>query len=130
MEHVIELLNLITEDVDRFVSSDVVMGEPIRMGDITLVTLSKISVGLGAGGGEGEGHHSDGSGKHKCHPMGKGSGVGTGGGARIQPVGVVVFSKQGVEVKLVKASRGPLQKLFDKLPEMAEWFKKNQKENG
>ena len=43
-----------------------------------------------------------------------------GGGGKIRPVGVIVFSPTGVELKALPDKPGLLDKLFDKLPGFIE----------
>jgi uncharacterized spore protein YtfJ len=129
MQHVKELLALITGKLEHVAQSDAVVGEPIELGEVTVVPLSRISLGFGAGGGEGEGEgfgpHSHGPpSKRKSAPPkgthGKGEGGGSVGGAKVRPVGVAVFSADGVEVLPIADRLGLIDRLFDKVPELVE----------
>ena len=121
MDHVEGILSLLGERFETFSKSDVVVGSPIELGSVTVVPLSRVSVGMGAGGGVGEGGPN---GKHgKCGP-GKGKGGGGGGGAKVRPVAVAVFTEDGVEVLPIPNRRGKLDKLLDNLPELIERVKK------
>lgn len=127
MQHVKELLELVTGKLETVAQSDAVVGEPIEVGGVTLVPLTRISLGFGMGGGEGDGQ-GFGPGAHSGRkravgPQGKGIGGGTGGGAKVRPVGVAIFSADGVEILPIKDKKGLLDRLFDKVPELVDMVK-------
>ncbi len=128
MQHIKELLELITGKIEHVAQSDAVVGQPIELGEVTVVPLSRISLGFGAGGGEGEGkgfgpHGGPGPKHKKDAPYGKGHGGGTGGGAKVRPVGVAVFTAEGVEVFPITDRKGIVDKIFDKVPQLVEMVK-------
>ncbi len=118
MQFLIDLMNMVAGKLEEATQSDVVVGEPIALAGLTIVPLSRLSVGLGGGGGEGEGEvpvkRSKGAGK------GEGRGGGAGMGARVRPVGVAIFSDDGVEVLPIADNKGILDKIFDKVPELID----------
>ncbi len=127
MQHVKELLDLVLGKLETVADSNAVVGEPIELGGVTLVPLTRISLGFGLGGGEGEGQ-GFGPGAHagKKQPggaQGKGVGVGTGGGAKVRPVGVAIFSDDGVEILPIKDKKGLMDRLFDKIPDLVDMVK-------
>lgn len=115
MQDIQNLMTLVSDQVGELAQSDVVLGDPITLGDVTLVPLSRVSVGFGAGGGTGEADTG-----RKGRPKGHGTGGGGGGGGKIRPVGVIVFRPDGVEVHALPDKPGLLDKLFDKLPGFIE----------
>lgn len=127
MQHIKELLELIASKLETVSQSDTVVGEPIELGGVTLVPLTRISLGFGMGGGEGEGQefgpgaHGGKRGSSGMH--GKGVGGGTGGGAKVRPVGVAIFSADGVEVLPIQDKKGLVDRLFDKVPELVDMVK-------
>ena len=126
MQHIKELLELVTGKLETVAHSDAVVGEPIELGGVTLVPLTRISLGFGMGGGEGEGQgFGPGSNPKKrgTGPQGKGVGGGSGGGAKVRPVGVAIFSADGVEILPIKDKKGLLDRIFDKMPELVEMVK-------
>jgi len=127
MQHIKELLELVTGKLETVAQSDAVVGEPIELGGVTLVPLTRISVGFGMGGGEGEGQGfgpgAHGGKKRGTGPQGKGVGGGTGGGAKVRPVAVAIFSADGVEILPIKDKKGLLDRLFDKMPELMDMVK-------
>jgi uncharacterized spore protein YtfJ len=132
MEHIVEMLDLISGNLSSVAKSDVVVGEPIELGRVTVVPLSRVSVGMGGGGGEGEGDFPPpsprGKDKGRKRPAGggKGTGGGTGGGAKVRPVGVIIFSEDGVEIQPIKDKKGIFDMIFEKVPEVMDMVKKAQ----
>ena len=51
--------------------------------------------------------------------------MGSGGGAKVRPVGVIVFTEDGVRVENIPDRKGPLDKIFEKIPDIIEFAKKN-----
>lgn len=45
-----ELINTMLTGLDGLVNTKTVVGEPVKVGDATLVPLIEVSVGMGAGG--------------------------------------------------------------------------------
>lgn len=130
MDGLIELIELVAGGLEDAAQSDVVVGEPIVVGGLTLVPLSRLSLGLGGGGGEGEGEIPDDPRRAKKHNFksgrGKGTGAGAGFGARVRPVGVAIFSDDGVEVLPIADKKGIFDKIFDKVPEVIDMVKQAQ----
>jgi uncharacterized spore protein YtfJ len=131
MEHLNDILELVSEQLSSVASSDAVVGVPIELGSVTVVPLSRVSIGFGGGGGEGEGsvrpHQKS---KKKGGPTielelqpGKGQGGGSGGGAKVRPVAVIVFGEDGVQILPIPNKRGKLHRLLDKIPDLVERVK-------
>ena len=123
MQHVTDILDLVGNKLDGVANNNVVIGKPMELGKVTVVPVSRVHMGFGGGGGQGEGEHPHHRGKGKqCH-RGKGLGGGGGGGGKVRPVGVIVFKETGVEVLAVPDKQGVFEKLFEKIPELAEKLK-------
>ncbi len=132
MEHVNTLLDLVAGTVAEVAHSDVVVGEPIELGEVTIVPLSRVSLGFGGGGGEGEGkapkhrrrsRNKNGGGKPDANgelAEGRGTGGGVGGGGKVRPVGVIVFTSEGVTIESIPDKKGVFDKIFDKVPEIID----------
>jgi uncharacterized spore protein YtfJ len=124
MEHVKELMGLVLGQVENVAKSDIVVGDAITLGDVTIVPLSRMTIGFGAGGGEGEGEGPHDHKRSRRQRMrGKGVGGASGMGAKVRPIGVVVFSADGVEVHPITAKRGLIDKVFDRIPEVIDLAK-------
>lgn len=122
MHPVQDLIGIVSDKVGNVAQSDVVVGAPIALGEVTLVPLSRISIGFGGGGGTGEGEPPRKKGARHAG-RGRGTGNGVGGGGKVRPVGVIVFGPAGVEVKPIPDKLGVIDKLFEKVPELIEKVK-------
>ncbi len=126
MEHVNEMMKVVSETLSEAGSCDIAIGEPMTLGKYQILVLTRTSVGFGAGGGQGEGlspahpaHHRKGS--APMPPMkGKGTGVGAGGAVKVRPVGVIAIGPDGVQVLSIPEKPGMLDKLFEKIPALVE----------
>jgi uncharacterized spore protein YtfJ len=125
MESVIEILEKIVDTLSDTAKSDVVVGREVELGSVKIVPLSRVSIGFGGGGGEGDQQLGHGRDKKDRPHRGKGIGAGSGGGAKVRPVGVVVFTEEGVRVEEIPDKKGPLDKIFDKIPDIIEFARKN-----
>ncbi len=105
MEIVENLVKTTLAEMEKVLTSRTVVGEPITVGDTTLIPLISVGFGFGAGGG---------SGKGEAKQKGEGSGGGTGGGAWVRPKGIVIIDKKGVRIEPI---RGGLSATIDKMGE-------------
>ena len=121
MEQIKDLMAQVGEQLAATASSDVVVGTPIQVGTVTVIPLSRISLGLGVGAGTTEGQQQKGV---------SGKGGGTGGGAKVRPVGAVVFSESGVEVLSLPDRPGKLDRLLDAIPGLIDRFQRVQQKIG
>lgn len=99
-----ESMNVIFEKLENFLKTKTVVGEPMKIGETTIVPFINISFGLGVGGGSG----TDGNGNN-------GDGGGSGIGAKVAPTAVLVIKDDKVELLPIKKSGG-LDKLLDMVP--------------
>ena len=119
-----EVLDLVSERLASTAKSDMVVGKPLELGGLTVVPLSRVSVGMGGGGGQGEGQGMGPGGPgrrgHNFQGVGKGVGGGCGGGAKVRPAAVAVFTPNGVKILPIPDRKGKLDKLLDRLPDLVE----------
>lgn len=132
MEHVNALIDLVAGTVADVAKSNVVVGEPIELGEVTIVPLSRVSLGFGGGGGEGEGKGAKQRRRRNKEKNGaklearlelaegRGIGMGAGGGGKVRPVAAIVFSSEGVSIEAVPDKKGVVDKIFDKVPEIID----------
>ncbi len=113
-----ENAGVIFDKLENFLKTKTVVGEPITIGETTLVPFINISFGMGIGGGNGTDEKGNG-----------GVGSGGGSGARIAPTAVLVIRNDKVELLPIKKSGG-LDKLVDMVPGIIEKIneKKEEKE--
>jgi uncharacterized spore protein YtfJ len=105
-----EILDTILSRLRSLVSTDTVVGQPVTVGDLTLLPVIKLSVGFAAGGGEGGDEKS----------LAKGIGSGGGGGANVTPVGFIAYD--GKEVKFISINKGKIDTLLESVPELLKKF--------
>ncbi len=109
--NVVDILRGVVGELKEMARSEVIVSEPITIGDKTVIPVVKISVGFGAGGGQGE-----------SAKTGAGFGGGGGGGVRIEPAAFIIIDADGV--KLLPAKKGSIEGLIDAIPGFAKKFSK------
>lgn len=109
-----EHLATMFDKLETFFRTETVVGEPIIVGEVTLIPLIEISFGLGSGGGRGKDKGIDGAG-------------GAGAGAKIVPTAIMVV--KGEEVSLIPLKdRASLEKIFEMAPEIINKLKNKKRE--
>jgi uncharacterized spore protein YtfJ len=103
-----ESMSVIFDKLENFLKTKTVIGEPIKVGEVTLVPFINMTFGLGIGGGAGTDEKGQG-----------GDGGGGGTGAKISPTAVLVINGDKVELLPIKKSGG-LEKLIDLVPGIVE----------
>lgn len=106
-----ENLAVLFEKFEQFLTSKTVVGEPIKMGEITLIPIISMTFGLGVGGGDG----ADNSGN-------KGYGSGSGVGAKVSPIAVLVVKGDTIETIQLKKTGG-FERLVEMVPDLVEKVK-------
>jgi uncharacterized spore protein YtfJ len=105
MMDVEKLFSTAVNEIERMLNSKTVVGDPITVGDNTLIPLISVGFGFGVGGGEG-------TDPGKC----AGVGGGTGGGGGVKPVALIVINKDSVRVEPIK---GGTATVLEKVAEIA-----------
>lgn len=106
MEDAQNLFRMSLEEIERMLTTKHVVGEPMTIGDNTIIPLISIGFGFGAGGGSGTGSKGGGS----------GSGAGTGGGGGVKPLGVIIVNKDGVRIETL---HGAVATVADRIADIA-----------
>lgn len=106
-----ESLETLFNNLEKFFKTETVVGEPIVVGETTLIPI--ITVSFGAGGGGGNGTDEKGNG---------GGGTGIGVGAKITPDAVLVIKNDEVTMMPVK-NRCNLDKLVGMVPDIVKKIK-------
>lgn len=101
-----ENVSVLFDKLEKFLTSKTVIGEPIKIGEATLIPFITTSFGLGAGGGDG--YEAKGA-----HGIGNGSGI----GAKISPTAVLVIKGDSIQMLPIKKSAG-FEKLIEMVPEI------------
>ena len=90
--NVVDILKGVVGELKEVARTETVIGEPVTVGDRTVIPVVKISFGFGAGGGQKEG---DKTGEF---------GGGGGGGAKIEPTAFIIMDEDGV--RILPAAKG------------------------
>ena len=99
-----EMLKISVEKLEKFLTTKTVVGEPIAVGEVTLIPVQTVSFGFGTGGGEG------GSEKEK------GVGGGGGAGANLKPIAVIAVKGSDVQVFSL-GKKGAVENIAALIPE-------------
>ncbi len=92
--------------IQHIAKTETVVGEPITVGGVTLIPVSRISIGFAAGGGGRDEKIAN--------------GAGTGGGITITPIAFLSVCDGRVHVHAVTPSDPVLNKLVSMAPEAVE----------
>ena len=111
-----ENLETLFDKLEKFFKSETVIGEPIVIGETTLIPIISVTFGCGTGGGTG----NDTKGND-----GKGSGLCS--AARIIPSAIVVI-RNGEVTMLPVGNKSNLENLLNMVPEIVKKFKSSKKE--
>jgi uncharacterized spore protein YtfJ len=106
-----ESLETLFSNLEKFFRTETVVGQPIELGETTLIPIITVSFGAGGGGGTGTDDKGNGGG---------GSGIGV--GARITPDAVLVIKGGEVTMMPVK-NRCSLDKLAAMVPDIVKKIK-------
>jgi sporulation protein YtfJ len=115
MEHPInEVIGVTMNRVKELVDANTVVGEPIVAGEVTIIPVSRISVGFGSGG-------TDFASKNTSAP--KNFGGGTAAGVNVDPIAFLIVRKDTVRLlPCMNGPYGPVEKLVDLVPELVDRF--------
>jgi sporulation protein YtfJ len=100
-----KFIESMVDKIKTAIKTDTIIGEPISIGDKTLIPITKVTFGFGIGGEETENQDSFGG--------------GSGAGATIEPIGFLVIYKDRVDMLPLKEK----DSLFDKLLDPASYDK-------
>ncbi len=103
-----DMVRTMLHELREIVKTETVVGEPVVIGDITMIPVSKISFGFGAGGGQGK--KDDGN-------------SGTGGGGSVQPVAFIVIQKGKAQLLPLEDKSLSLTDLLKYAPDVLEKIK-------
>ena len=108
-----ELMQTTMENVKNILKVDTVVGDPIYTPDgITLVPISKISVGFGGGGAEFGGKNASGA---------RNYGGGNGTGVKIEPIGFLVIKDGHIRmINVTPPASNTVDRLIDLVPQVMD----------
>jgi uncharacterized spore protein YtfJ len=99
-----EVLKTALDQIQYIAKTKTVFGDPIEVGEVTLIPVSKVSIGFAAGGANSEKR--------------SGAGTGTGGGVQIIPVAFISITGDKVQVHPVEKSDPGFSKLVAMAPDI------------
>ena len=111
-----ESLETLFSHLEKFLKTETVIGEPIVVGETTLIPIITVAFGCGGGGGGGKDEKGN-----------DGMGTGVGVGAKISPDAVIVIRQDTVTMLPVK-NRSNIEKLVGMVPEIVKKIKLKKEE--
>lgn len=115
-----ENLEVLFEKLEKFLKSETVIGQPMVIGDTTIIPIVAITFGCATGAGAGSGNDSKSG-------SGSGSGTGLSSAAKITPTAVLVIKNNEVTMLPVK-DKSAMENLLNKVPDLMEKMQKKQEE--
>lgn len=106
MESLTQNAETLFSNLEKFLKTETVVGEPMVIGDTTVIPLINVSFGCGTGGGSGQDEKGNG-----------GTGGGLGAGAKISPNSILVIHDGEVKLLGMKG-KSSLSSLVDMVPEI------------
>jgi uncharacterized spore protein YtfJ len=110
------LLQRLTEFIQKEAKTETVIGESFKLGDFTCVPVVRLGIGFGSGGGSGD-----------AVKTGKGQGGGGAAGVGIDPIGFLVTKGDQISFISTHQNKG-LSGVFEKVPELIEKMMSKKKE--
>ena len=102
-----EIIGKLMDELKTVARTETILGQEIKVGEFTLIPVSRISLGVGAGGGKGTDNKKE------------GEGGGGGGGVMVTPIAFIVI--KGGEISFHGIKRGgALDGFFEHLPDLTE----------
>ena len=99
-----DIIKTALDQMQYIAKTETVIGEPIVAGNVTLIPVSRVSIGFAAGG----------AGKDEK----LGNGAGTGGGIQVTPVAFIVVTGEKVQVQPLEPSDPILSKVLSVAPDL------------
>lgn len=107
-------INSLFKGMDAFLTSKSVVGEPIQVGDTTIIPLCDVNFGVGAGAYGGK----------------RSDNAGGGMGGKLSPTSIIVIKNGYTEIINVNEDKGSLGKVLEMIPGVAEKLKQIIKKDG
>jgi uncharacterized spore protein YtfJ len=102
------IASVILEKLKSIAQTDTVIGKPILLDKVTLIPVSKVSVGFGLGSN-----------------TGKSEMAGSGGGLSVEPIAFIVVSDGKAQLMSLTRERDVFGKAIDLVPEVLAMLKKD-----
>jgi uncharacterized spore protein YtfJ len=105
-----DVIKTALDQIQYIAKTETIIGEPIRSGSVTLIPVSRVSIGFAAGG----------AGRDEK----SGAGAGTGGGVSVTPVAFISIIDDKVSVHPVEKSEMDFSKLLSIAPDLIQKISK------
>lgn len=102
-----EIIGKLMDELKTVARTETILGQEIKVGEFTLIPVSRISLGVGAGGCKGTDNKKE------------GEGGGGGGGVMITPIAFIVIKGDEISFHGIKRG-GSLDGFFEHLPDLTE----------
>jgi uncharacterized spore protein YtfJ len=102
-----EIIGKLMEELRTVAKTETILGQEIKVGEYSLIPVSRVSLGLGAGGGKGSENKK------------AGEGGGGGGGVVVTPIAFIVSKGEDISFHAIRPG-GFLDSFFEQLPTVAE----------
>ncbi len=99
-----EVLKTALDEIQYIAKTKTVFGEAVQAGNVTLIPVSKVSIGFAAGGANSEKR--------------SGAGTGTGGGIQVTPVALISITGEKVQIHPVEKTDPAFNKLISMAPDI------------
>ena len=102
MENIEGLVGVSMGEIEKLLSTKSAVGDPITIGDQTVVPLMSIGFAFGAAGGSGKGTGKNDKGSKAGEGSGEGGLEGTGGIGGIRPVAAIIIDGNGARLESIR----------------------------
>ncbi|MDM7925502.1 MAG: spore germination protein GerW family protein [bacterium] len=99
-----QLAKTVLSELKRITQTETIVGEPITAGGVTLIPVSRVSVGFGVGGANSKEKNREGE--------------ATGGGVLIEPVAFIAISGEKAELLSLRKESVAFGQVVDLIPEV------------
>lgn len=100
--------------IEKVLGSKTVIGDPIKVGETTIIPLLSVGFGFGGVGGSGAGDSKKGT---------EGTGAGGGAGGGIKPIAIIIIDKNGARIESIKGGMSAaLEKIGESVPDVLSKF--------
>jgi len=103
------LVRTVLTELKKLSSTETIIGKPISVNEVTVVPISKVSMGFGVGGSTGK--------------IKKGENEATGGGVSIEPVALLIIREEKVELMSIKKEGFSIGQVIEFIPKVFEEVK-------
>jgi uncharacterized spore protein YtfJ len=98
-----DLMKVLLDQMKVIARTETIVGQEFTAGGMTIIPVSRVSLGVGVGGGGSDGLKANGG----------------GGGIRVEPIAFLVVREESVSLLNIGRGRG-MEALFEKVPDLVD----------